>query len=128
MSGAPRDRPVAGLYLRFTVQPCRRVTMDGQTAVPRVAEKGHRRKIFRHWESAVSKRAQSLEAAAGTPLFRTVGRGMLPIEAGYLYLMSSRNHVGRPVLAWIVYMRFFGRRQTTCALAIRPTSIPGYST
>jgi LysR family transcriptional regulator, benzoate and cis,cis-muconate-responsive activator of ben and cat genes len=78
-----------------------KVTMDGQIAVLAVAEKGSfgaAGKYLGIGKSAVRKRVQSVENETGTPLFRMVGKAMLPTEAGNLYLLSARESVRQ---AWL---------------------------
>ncbi len=78
-----------------------RVTMDGQIAVLAVAEKGSfdaAGKYLGIGKSAVRKRVQSMENEIGTPLFRVTGKGMVPTEAGKLYLLSARESIRQ---AWL---------------------------
>ena len=75
--------------------------MDGQIAVLAVAEKGSFEAAGKYLgigRSAARKRVQSIESEAGTPLFRVVGKEMLPTEAGCLYLLSARESVRQ---AWL---------------------------
>lgn len=75
--------------------------MDGQIAVLAVAEKGSFEAAGRYLaigKSAVRKRVQSVESEAGTPLFRIAGKGMVPTEAGNLYILSARESVRQ---AWL---------------------------
>ncbi len=75
--------------------------MDGQIAVLAVAEKGSfdaAGKYLGIGKSAVRKRVRSVESEAGTPLFRVQGKGMVPTEAGNLYLLSTRESVRQ---AWL---------------------------
>jgi DNA-binding transcriptional LysR family regulator len=75
--------------------------MDGQIAVLAVAEKGSfgaAGKYLGIGKSAARKRVQSVEGEAGTPLFRMVGKVMLPTEAGSLYILSARESVRQ---AWL---------------------------
>jgi DNA-binding transcriptional LysR family regulator len=75
--------------------------MDGQVAVLAVAEKGSfgaAGKYLGIGKSAVRKRVQSVESETGTPLFRMVGKVMVPTEAGNLYLLSARESVRQ---AWL---------------------------
>lgn len=75
--------------------------MDGQIAVLAVAEKGSFEAAGKYLgigKSAVRKRVQSVESEAGTPLFRTVGKRMVPTEAGNLYLLSARESIRQ---AWL---------------------------
>lgn len=77
------------------------VTMDGQIAVLAVAEKGSFEAAGKYLgigKSAVRKRVLSVEGEAGTPLFRIVGKVMVPTEAGNLYLLSARESVRQ---AWL---------------------------
>jgi len=75
--------------------------MDGQIAVLAVAEKGSFEAAGKYLgigRSAARKRVQGVESEAGTPLFRMVGKVMLPTEAGSLYLLSARESVRQ---AWL---------------------------
>jgi DNA-binding transcriptional LysR family regulator len=75
--------------------------MDGQIAVLAVAEKGSFEAAGKYLgigKSAVRKRVLSVESEAGTPLFRIVGKVMVPSEAGNLYLLSVRESVRQ---AWL---------------------------
>jgi LysR family transcriptional regulator, benzoate and cis,cis-muconate-responsive activator of ben and cat genes len=75
--------------------------MDGQIAVLAVAEKGSFEAAGKYLgigKSAVRKRIQSVESEVGTPLFRIVGKGMVPTEAGNLYLLPARESVRQ---AWL---------------------------
>ena len=75
--------------------------MDGQIAVLAVAEKGSfgaAGKYLGIGKSAARKRVQSVENETGTPLFRVVGKVMVPTEAGNLYLLSARESVRQ---AWL---------------------------
>jgi DNA-binding transcriptional LysR family regulator len=88
--------------------------MDGQIAVLAVAEKGSfgaAGKYLGIGKSAARKRVQSVESETGTPLFRMVGKVMLPTEAGSLYLLSARESVRQ---AWLSLDRVqaFLRAQT----------------
>jgi DNA-binding transcriptional LysR family regulator len=90
------------------------VTMDGQIAVLAVAEKGSFESAGRYLgigKSAVRKRVHSVESEAGTPLFRIVGKVMVPTEAGSLYVLSARESVRQ---AWLGLdrVRAFLRAQT----------------
>jgi LysR family transcriptional regulator, benzoate and cis,cis-muconate-responsive activator of ben and cat genes len=75
--------------------------MDGQIAVLAVAEKGSFEAAGKYLgigKSAVRKRVQNVESELGTPAFRVVGKGMVPTEAGNLYLVSARESVRQ---AWL---------------------------
>ncbi|HEY2471351.1 MAG TPA: LysR family transcriptional regulator [Terracidiphilus sp.] len=75
--------------------------MDGQIAVLAVAEKGSfaaAGKYLGIGKSAVRKRVQGVEAELGTAVFRTVGKRMLPTEAGSLYLLAARESVRQTLL------------------------------
>lgn len=75
--------------------------MDGQIAVLAVAEKGSFEAAGKYLgigRSAARKRVQGIESEAGTPLFRMVGKMMVPTEAGNLYLLSARESVRQ---AWL---------------------------
>jgi DNA-binding transcriptional LysR family regulator len=45
-------------------------------------------------QSAVSKQLRSLEEIAGTPLFARTGRGLVPTEAGRIYVAQARIALG----------------------------------
>jgi DNA-binding transcriptional LysR family regulator len=73
-----------------------KVTMDGQIAVLAVAGKGSFEAAGKYLgigKSAVRKRVRSVENELGVPVFRIVGKGMVPSEAGSLYLRSARESV-----------------------------------
>lgn len=75
--------------------------MDGQVAVLAVAEKGSFEAAGKYLgigKSAARKRVLTVESEAGTPLFRMVGKVMVPTEAGNLYLLSARESVRQ---AWL---------------------------
>jgi DNA-binding transcriptional LysR family regulator len=75
--------------------------MDGQIAVLAVAEKGSFEAAGRYLgigRSAARKRVHSVESETGTPLFRILGKVMVPTEAGNLYLLSARESVRQ---AWL---------------------------
>lgn len=75
--------------------------MDGQIAVLAVAEKGSFEAAGKYLgigRSATRKRVQSVESETGTPLFRMLGKVMVPTEAGNLYLLSARESVRQ---AWL---------------------------
>lgn len=72
------------------------VTMDGQIAVLAVAEKGSFEAAGKYLgigKSAARKRVQSVETELGTPLFRVVGKRLMPTEAGSLYVLAARESV-----------------------------------
>ena len=73
-----------------------KITMDGQIAVLAVAEKGSFEvagKYLGVGKSAVRKRIRSVDNELGTPVFRSVGKGMVPTDAGILYLPVARESV-----------------------------------
>lgn len=75
--------------------------MDGQIAFLAVAEKGSFEAAGKYLgigKSAVRKRVQSVESELGTPVFRAMGRGMVPTEAGNLYLLSAKESVRQAFL------------------------------
>jgi DNA-binding transcriptional LysR family regulator len=75
--------------------------MDGQIAVLSVAEKGSFEAAGKYLgigKSAVRKRVHAVENEAGAPLFRGVGKAMVPTEAGNLYLLSARESIRQ---AWL---------------------------
>lgn len=78
-----------------------RVSMDGQTAILAVAEKGSYEAAGRYLgigKSAVRKRVQNVDSELGTAVFRAVEKGMVPTEAGNLYLQSARESVRQAFL------------------------------
>lgn len=78
-----------------------KVTMDSQLAVLAVAGKGSFEAAGKYLgigKSAVRKRVQSVENELGAPVFRAAGKGMVPSEAGTLYLASARESVRQ---AWL---------------------------
>ena len=75
--------------------------MDGQIAVLAIAEKGSFEAAGKYLgigKSAVRKRVQSVEIELGTPVFRVVGKVLVPTEAGNLYLLSARESIRQ---AWL---------------------------
>ncbi len=73
-----------------------KITMDGQIAVPAVAEKGSFKAAGEYLgigKSAVRKRVQGVDDELGTPMFRSSGSGMVPTDAGNLYLPVARESV-----------------------------------
>lgn len=75
--------------------------MDGQIAVLAVAERGSFEAAGRYLgigKSAVRKRVHSVESELGMPVFRSFGKGIVPTEAGNLYLLSARESVRQ---AWL---------------------------
>ena len=73
-----------------------KVTMDGQVAVLAVAEKGSFKAASEYLgigKSAVRKRVQGVDDELGTPTFRASGSGMVPTDAGNLYLPVARESV-----------------------------------
>lgn len=78
-----------------------KVTMDGQIAVLAVAEKGSFEAAGKHLgigRSAVRKRVHGVESELGAPIFRTVGKAMVPTDAGGVYLADARESVR---FAWL---------------------------
>lgn len=76
--------------------------MDAQIAALAVAEKGSFEAAGRYigiGKSAVRKRVQKLESELGTRLFRAVGKGMMPTEAGSVYIMAARESVRNALIA-----------------------------
>jgi DNA-binding transcriptional LysR family regulator len=72
------------------------ITMDGQIAVLAVAEKGSYEAAGRYLgitKSAARKRVHGVESELGTPVFRSAAKGMVPTEAGSLFLPSVRESV-----------------------------------
>jgi DNA-binding transcriptional LysR family regulator len=100
-----------------------RVTMDEQIAVLAVAEKGSFEAAGKYLgigKSAVRKRVQSVESELGTHVLQVSGKGMVPTEAGNLYLLSARESIRQ---AWLGVDRVHGLlRVQTSDLRI------GYST
>lgn len=75
--------------------------MDAQVAVLAVAEKGSFQAAGRYLgigKSAVRKRVQSIEGELGAPVFRTVGKRLMPTEAGNLYILAVRESVRQAFL------------------------------
>jgi DNA-binding transcriptional LysR family regulator len=79
-----------------------KVTMDEQIAVLAVADKGSLEAAGKYLgvgRSAVRKRIQGVENELGTSLFYSSrSRGMVPTEAGNLYLLQARESVRH---AWL---------------------------
>ncbi len=70
--------------------------MDAQVAALAVAEKGSFEAAGRYLgigKSAVRKRVLVVESELGTPVFRSSSTGMVPTEAGQLYLPSARESI-----------------------------------
>jgi len=70
--------------------------MDGQIAVLAVAEKGSFEAAGKYLgigKSAVRKRVRSVDDELGTPMFRSSGTGMIPTDAGIVYLPVARESV-----------------------------------
>ncbi len=91
-----------------------KVTMDGQIAVLAVAEKASFEAAGKYLgvgKSAVRKRVHSVESELGTPVFRTLGKGMALTEAGNLYVLSARESV-RQALLGVDRVQAFLRVQT----------------
>jgi LysR family transcriptional regulator, benzoate and cis,cis-muconate-responsive activator of ben and cat genes len=91
-----------------------RVTMDGQVAVLAVAEKGSLEAAGKYLgigKSAVRKRVHSVDLELRTPVFRAGRNGMVPTEAGALYLLSVRESV-RHALLGMDRVQAFLRAQT----------------
>lgn len=75
--------------------------MDEQVAVLAVAERGSldaAGKYLGIGRSGVRKRILGVESELGTPVFRSVGSGMVPTDAGSLYLSSARESVRQALL------------------------------
>ncbi len=92
-----------------------RVTMDGQIAVLAVAEKGSFEAAGKYLgigKSAVRKRVRGVEIELGAPVFRSAGNGMLPTDAGSLYLPVARESVRHASLG-VDRVRAFLRVQTS---------------
>jgi LysR family transcriptional regulator, benzoate and cis,cis-muconate-responsive activator of ben and cat genes len=88
--------------------------MDAQIAVLAVAEKGSLEAAGRYLgigKSAVRKRVQSVDSELGTPVFRSLGKGMMLTEAGNLYLVSARESVRHASLG-VDRVKTFLRMQT----------------
>lgn len=78
-----------------------RVTMDGQIAILAVTEKGSFEAAAKYLgvgKSAVRKRVQSVESELGASVFQATRRGMMPTEAGNLYILAARESVRH---AWL---------------------------
>jgi DNA-binding transcriptional LysR family regulator len=78
-----------------------RVTMDGQVAILAVTEKGSFEAAAKYLgigKSAVRKRVQSVESELGASVFQATRRGMMPTEAGNLYILAARESVRH---AWL---------------------------
>ena len=91
-----------------------KITMDGQIAVLAVAEKGSFEAAGKYLgigKSAVRKRVHSVDDELGTPMFRSSGSGMIPTDAGNLYLPVARESVRHASLG-VDRVRSFLRAQT----------------
>jgi DNA-binding transcriptional LysR family regulator len=91
-----------------------KVTMDGQIAVLAVAEKGSFEAAGKYLgvgKSAVRKRVRSIDSELGTPVFRSAGKGMVPTDAGNIYLPVARESVRQASLG-VDRVRAFVRVQT----------------
>ena len=91
-----------------------KVTMDGQVAVLAVAEKGSFEAAGQYLgvgKSAVRKRVRSIDSELGTPVFRAIGKGMVPTEAGNIYLPVARESVRQASLG-VDRVRAFVRVKT----------------
>lgn len=78
-----------------------RVTMDGQIAILAVTEKGSFEAAGKYLgigKSAVRKRVQSVESELGACVFQATRRGMMPTEAGNLYILAARESVRHALL------------------------------
>jgi DNA-binding transcriptional LysR family regulator len=78
-----------------------RITMDEQLAVLALVEKGSFVAAGRYLgigKSAVRKRVQSVERELRTPVFRAIGKRMVPTEAGALYILAARESVRQAFL------------------------------
>jgi len=79
-----------------------KVTMDEQIAVLAVAEKGSYEAAGKYLgitKSAVRKRVLRVGSQLGTPVFQLEGKGMVPTEAGNVYLPGIRESVRHASLA-----------------------------
>jgi LysR family transcriptional regulator, benzoate and cis,cis-muconate-responsive activator of ben and cat genes len=88
--------------------------MDAQIAVLAVAEKGSLEAAGKYLgigKSAVRKRVHSIESELGTPVFRSAGKGMVPTDAGNIYLPVARESVRQASLG-VDRVRAFVRVQT----------------
>jgi LysR family hca operon transcriptional activator len=75
--------------------------MNAQVAVLAVAEKGSFQAAGKYLgisKSAVRKRVQSIEGELGAPVFRIVGKRLMPTEAGNLYILAARESVRQAFL------------------------------
>jgi DNA-binding transcriptional LysR family regulator len=91
-----------------------KVTMDGQIAVLAVAEKGSFEAAGKYLgigKSAVRKRVRSVESELGTPVVRAGRKGMVPTDAGNVYLPAARESVRQASLG-VDRVRAFVRVQT----------------
>lgn len=91
-----------------------KITMDGQVAVLAVAEKGSFEAAGKYLgvgKSAVRKRVRGVDSELGTPVFRAVGKGMVPTDAGNIYLPVARESVRQASLG-VDRVRSFVRVQT----------------
>ena len=91
------------------------IKMDGQIAVLAVAEKGSFEAAGKYLgigKSAVRKRVRGVEIELGAPVFRSAGSGMLPTDAGSLYLPVARESVRHASLG-VDRVRAFLRVQTS---------------
>lgn len=78
-----------------------RVTMDGQIAILAVTEKGSFEAAGKYLgigKSAVRKRVQGVESELGASVFQATRRGMMPTEAGNLYILAARESVRHALL------------------------------
>jgi len=88
--------------------------MDAQIAVLAVAEKGSLEAAGKYLgigKSAVRKRVRSVDSVLGTPVFRSAGKGMVPTDAGNIYLPVTRESVRQASLG-VDRVRAFVRVQT----------------
>ncbi len=88
--------------------------MDEQVAILAVAEKGSLESAGKYLgigKSGVRKRVSGVESELGTPVFRSVGNGMVPTDAGNLYLLSARESV-RQALLGVDRVQAFVRAQS----------------
>lgn len=73
-----------------------KMTMEGQIAILAVAEKGSFEAAGKYLgvgKSGVRKRVHNVESELGAPVFRSAGKGMVPTEAGNIYLPAARESV-----------------------------------
>lgn len=72
------------------------IRMDSQIAVLAIAERGSfaaAGKYLSITKSAIRKQIHSIEIELGTPIFKFLGKQMVPTEAGNIYLPEARESV-----------------------------------